>query len=50
MIAWAGPEGGEPSVAVAVIVNNVSGASNQTGGRIAGPVAKAVLDAALALP
>jgi peptidoglycan glycosyltransferase len=47
MIAFAGPEGGEPTVAVAVIVNNLDGASSQTGGRVAGPVAKAVLDVAL---
>jgi peptidoglycan glycosyltransferase len=48
MIAFAGPEGGEPTVAVAVIVTNLDGASSQTGGRVAGPVAKAVLDVALA--
>ncbi len=48
MIAFAGPPGGEPTVALAVVVNNLDGASSQTGGRVAGPVAKAVLDAALA--
>jgi peptidoglycan glycosyltransferase len=48
MIAFAGPEGGEPTVAVAVVVNNLDGASSQTGGRVAGPVAKAVMDVALA--
>lgn len=47
MIAFAGPEGGEPTVAVAVVVNNLDGASSQTGGRVAGPVAKAVMDVAL---
>jgi peptidoglycan glycosyltransferase len=48
MVAFAGPEGGEPTVAVAVLVTNLDGASSQTGGRVAGPVAKAVMDVALA--
>ncbi|MCB1012789.1 MAG: penicillin-binding protein 2 [Microthrixaceae bacterium] len=47
MIAFAGPPGEPPRVAVAVVVTNVSGASNQTGGRVAGPVARAVAEAAL---
>ncbi|MCP4435174.1 MAG: penicillin-binding protein 2 [Actinomycetia bacterium] len=47
MIAFAGPEGQDPTVAVAVVVNNVSGASNQTGGRVAGPIARDVLANAL---
>jgi len=47
MIAFAGPPGQEPTVAVAVIVNDLAGASNQTGGRTAGPIARAVLQAAL---
>lgn len=49
MIAFAGPPGEDPTVALAVIVNNLDGASSQTGGRVAGPVAKAVLDATLAV-
>jgi len=47
MIAFAGPEGQEPTVAVAVMVQNVTGDSGQTGGRVAGPIANAVLSAAL---
>lgn len=47
MIAFGGPPDGEPTVAVAVVVINVDGSSNATGGRVAGPVAKAVLDSAL---
>src|SRR5690606_11014567 len=50
MIAFAGPEGGEPTVAVAVMVQNVEGDTGQTGGRVAGPIARRVLEAALALP
>ena len=49
MIAFAGPEGQEPTVAVAVMVQNVTGDSGQTGGRVAGPIANAVLSAALQL-
>lgn len=48
MIAFAGPEGAEPTVAVAVMVQDVDGEGGATGGRIAGPKAKAVLEAALA--
>lgn len=47
MIAFAGAPGEEPRVAVAVVITNVSGASNQTGGRVAGPVARTVTEAAL---
>ena len=47
MIAFGGPPGEEPTVAVAVVVNNLSGASNQTGGRVAGPVARNLLATAL---
>ncbi|MGI9577662.1 MAG: penicillin-binding transpeptidase domain-containing protein [Microthrixaceae bacterium] len=47
MIAFGGPPGEDPTVAVAVVVNNLSGASNQTGGRVAGPIAKNVLASAL---
>lgn len=47
MIAFGGPPGGEPTVAVAVVVINVDGSSNATGGRVAGPVARDVLASAL---
>ncbi len=47
MIAFAGRPGQDPTVAVAVIVENLSGASAETGGSTAGPVARAVLAAAL---
>ncbi len=49
MIAFAGPPGEDPTVAVAVVVNNVDGGSAQTGGRIAGPIAKAVVESVLAV-
>ena len=47
MIAFAGPEGQEPTVAVAVLVQGVEGDDALTGGRVAGPIAKAVLQTAL---
>lgn len=47
MIAFAGPEGQQPTVAVAVMVQNVQGDTGQTGGRVAGPIARQVLEAAL---
>lgn len=47
MIAWAGPPGEAPTVAVAVLVEGQEGASDQTGGRVAGPIAKAVIEAAM---
>jgi penicillin-binding protein A len=47
MIAFAGPEGQAPTVAVAVMVQNVEGDPAQTGGRVAGPIARRVLEAAL---
>ncbi|HPU38326.1 MAG TPA: penicillin-binding transpeptidase domain-containing protein [Microthrixaceae bacterium] len=49
MIAFAGPPGEPAHVAVAVIVENLSGVSEATGGSTAGPVAKAVMDKALAV-
>ena len=48
LIAWAGPPGQEPTVAVAVIVLGQDGASEQTGGRVAAPIARQVIEAALA--
>jgi len=47
VIAWAGPPGQKPTVAVAVIVENQSGASESTGGRLAAPIAKQVIEQAL---
>jgi len=47
MIAFGGRPGEVPTVAVAVIVENLPGASSETGGSTAGPVARAVLSAAL---
>ncbi len=49
MIAFGGKPGEDPSVAVAVIVTNIDGASSQTGGRVAGPIARDVLSTALAV-
>lgn len=46
MIAFAGPEGEPPTVAVAVMVQGVDGDDGLTGGRVAGPVARRVLEVA----
>ena len=47
IIGFGGPDGGEPTIAVAVIVEGQPGASEQTGGRVAAPIAQAVLAAYL---
>jgi penicillin-binding protein A len=47
IIGFAGPQGQEPTIAVAVIVEGQPGASEQTGGRVAAPIAQAVLAAYL---
>lgn len=47
IIGFAGPPGEPASVAVAVIVESVPGAGQQTGGATAAPIAQAVLAAAL---
>jgi peptidoglycan glycosyltransferase len=47
IIGFAGPPGGAPTIAVAVIVEGQPGASEQTGGRVAAPIAQAVLAAYL---
>ena len=44
VIAWAGLPGQAASIAVAVIVENQSGASESTGGRLAAPIAKQVIE------
>ncbi len=46
-IAWAGLPGQAPTLAVAVIVEGQDGASEQTGGRVAAPIAKLVIEQAL---
>jgi penicillin-binding protein A len=50
IIGFAGPEGEPPSVAVAVIVEGQEGASEQTGGRVAAPIAAEVMRQALEQP
>jgi penicillin-binding protein A len=50
IIGFAGPPGERPHVAVAVIVEGQPGLSEQTGGRVAAPIAAAVLQQALAPP
>jgi len=47
IIGFAGPPGQEATIAVAVIVEGQPGASEQTGGRVAAPIAQAVLAAHL---
>jgi peptidoglycan glycosyltransferase len=48
IIAFAGVPGQAPSVAVAVLVEGQDGASEQTGGTVAAPIAKAVIEAVMA--
>jgi peptidoglycan glycosyltransferase len=50
IIGFAGPPGETPHVAVAVIVEGQPGASEQTGGRVAAPIAAAVMHQALTPP
>ncbi len=45
IVGFAGPPGSPPELAVAVIVEAQEGASEQTGGRVAAPVARAVIEA-----
>lgn len=47
IIGFAGPPGGAAEVAVAVVVLAQDGVTEQSGGRVAAPVARAVLEAAL---
>ena len=47
MIAFAGPAGGEPEIAVAVLVEAQPGVSETTGNSAAGPIAAAIIQAAL---
>jgi peptidoglycan glycosyltransferase len=48
IIGFAGPPGEAPSVAVAVLVEGQAGASEQTGGQVAAPIARAVMETVLA--
>jgi penicillin-binding protein A len=48
IIGFAGPPGQTPSVAVAVLVEGQPGASEQTGGQVAAPIARAVMETVLA--
>jgi len=49
-ISFAGPEDGPAEVAVAVIVEAQPGVSEVTGGRVAAPIARAVMETVLNLP
>jgi penicillin-binding protein A len=49
MVAFAGPPGQDPTVAVAVMVEAQPGVSEVTGGRVAGPIVQQVLAAVLAI-
>jgi peptidoglycan glycosyltransferase len=48
IIGFAGPPGDVAHIAVAVLVEGQPGASEQTGGRVAAPIAQAIIQAALA--
>lgn len=48
-ICFAGPPGQQPSVAVAVLVEGEPGVSEGTGGRIAAPIAKTLVEQVLAI-
>jgi len=50
ILGFAGPPGEPPTIAVAVIVEGQEGASEQTGGRVAAPIAQALLQAYLTNP
>ncbi len=47
IVGFAGPPGGPAEVAVAVLVEGQKGAIAQTGGRVAAPIGKAVMEAVL---
>jgi peptidoglycan glycosyltransferase len=50
IVAFAGPPGEPATVAVAVFVEAKPGQGEQTGSRVAGPIARRVLEAALRPP
>lgn len=43
IIGFGGPQGGDPTIAIAVIIEGQQGASEQTGGRVSAPIAQAVM-------
>ncbi|MFT7597452.1 MAG: peptidoglycan glycosyltransferase [Acidimicrobiales bacterium] len=45
MIAFAGRPNSEPELAVAVLVEGNEGAAEQTGGRVAGPIVRSIIEA-----
>jgi peptidoglycan glycosyltransferase len=49
VVGFAGPPGGPAEIAVAVIVEAQPGANEQTGGTVAAPIARAVIQAAFGL-
>lgn len=49
MIAFAGPPGGQPTVAVSVVVLNQPETNEFTGGQVAGPIARTMMQATLAV-
>ncbi len=49
MVAFAGPKGQAPTVAVSVVVLDQTGDSEATGAQVAGPIAKQMLQATLAV-
>jgi len=44
IVAFAGPPDGPPQLAVAVLVEATEGSGDQTGGRVAGPIARALFE------
>ncbi len=50
IIGFGGPPGEVPSIAVAVIIEGQPGASEQTGGRVAAPIARSMISAFLGGP
>jgi len=50
IIGFGGPAGEIPSIAVAVLIEGQDGASEQTGGRVAAPIAQALIQAYLTNP
>jgi penicillin-binding protein A len=49
VVGFAGPPGGPAEIAVAVIVEAQPGASEQTGGTVAAPIAQAVISTAFGI-
>ncbi len=47
IVGFAGPPGGPAEIVVAVIVEGQDGAAEQTGGRVAAPIARRIIEVAL---